>query len=83
MDVRNISKHVNFTGKAKEFYQTYLKHVTDAASQSKVIYKKSIELANCINGLARSFEGMGKLNKKVKVPTQSKLFTKLSRIFSG
>lgn len=26
---------------------------------------------------------MGKMNKKVNIPTQSKLFSKLSRIFQG
>ena len=83
MDVRSLAKNSNFTSKVKEFYEKYLKHVKDAAGQSVEIYQKSIELANCINSLSRSFESMGKMNKKVNIPTQSKLFSKLSRIFSG
>lgn len=69
MDVRDNPKHENFTGKVKQFNLDYLKYVKDAANQASEIHKKSIDLANCINGLARSFEGMGKMNKKVQVPT--------------
>lgn len=74
---------MTFTSKAKDFVQKYSSHVKDAAAQSKVIHLKSIELANCINSLSRSFEEMGKMNKKVKIPTQHKLYAKLSKIFSG
>jgi len=83
MDVRNVHSNVNFTAKAKDFVHKYSAHVRDAAAQSKVIHLKSIELANCINSLAKSFEEMGKMNKKVKIPTQHKLYAKLSKIFSG
>ena len=69
MDVRNVNSNVNFTGKAKDFVHKYSCHVKDAAEQSKVIHLKSIELANCVNSLSKSFEEMGKMNKKVKIPT--------------
>jgi hypothetical protein len=83
MDVRSNIKHKNFTGKVKEFQSVYLKHVKDAAAQASEIHKKSIDLANCINNLSRSLEQIGKMNKKVEIPTQSKMFTKLSKIFAG
>jgi hypothetical protein len=57
--------------------------VKEAADQASEIHKKSIDLANCINALSRSFETIGKMNKKVQIPTQSKLFMKLSKIFAG
>lgn len=42
-----------------------MKHSKDAVKSSVDIYQKSIDLANCINSLARSFEAIGKMNKKV------------------
>ena len=48
-----------------------------------MIYTKSLELSNSINNLAGSFETMAKMNKKVKIPTQHKLYSKLSKIFAG
>lgn len=83
MDVRDNSFNKNFTPKAKEFVQKYQVILKEAAAHSKQIYTKSLELSNCINNLSRSFEQMGKMNKKVKIPTQHKLFSKLSKIFAG
>ena len=83
MDVRANPKHERFTGKVKQFQSDYAKIVKEAADQASEIHKKSIDLANCINALSRSFETIGKMNKKVQIPTQSKLFTKLSKIFAG
>lgn len=56
MDVKYDARNNAFTTQAKEWQQTYLKHAQDASKHSVEIYKKSIDLANCINNLARSFE---------------------------
>ena len=65
MDVKFVTQNHTFTEKVKDFFETYMKHSKDAADHSVQIYKKSIDLANCINNLARSFEAIGKMNKKV------------------
>ena len=74
---------MKFIGRAKPFVDGYKKHLGEAAAMSKQVFTKSLELANCVNQLSRSFEAMSLMNKQAKIPTQYKLFRKLSEIFAG
>lgn len=83
MDAQDIPENRKFIQKAKDFVSGYKLHVGEAAAMSKQVYQKSLDLANCVNLLARSFDEMGKMNKQAKIPTQHKLFNKLGKIFAS
>lgn len=83
MKVKNIVQNAAFIPQIPDFKAKHEAHTQQAKESSTAIYQKSIDLANQINILARTFEQIGQMNRKVNVPTQSRLFIKLSKIFYG
>ena len=83
MKVKNIVQNTAFIPQIPDFKAKHEEHTQQAKETSSAIYQKSIDLANQINILARTFEQIGQMNRKVNVPTQSRLFIKLSKIFYG
>lgn len=69
INVHSSDSALKFTSKVKDLIQKYEAATDEAAKYSKDIHKKSLDLSNCINNLSKSFGHLGKLNRKVGIPS--------------
>lgn len=81
--MHNSDRALKFTTKIRDLITKYEAYTAEAATHSKEINQKSLELSNTINTLSKSFKQIGSLNKKVGIPSQAKLFQSLSKIYEA